>query len=72
MGEVLNRPLAGDRPCLWLDATDLKVRRGGRIVSIAAAIAIAVDTDGRREITGLGTGPSEAGDVSRTELPRAA
>ncbi len=60
VGEFLNRPLVGDWPCLWLDATYLKVRQGGRIVSIAAIIAVAVNTDGRREIIGLGTGPSEA------------
>ena len=60
VGEFLNRPLAGDWPYLWLDATYLKVRQGGRIVSIAAIIAVAVNTDGRREIIGLGTGPSEA------------
>src|SRR5258708_26475110 len=47
-------------PCLWLDATYLKVRDGGRVVSIAAIIATAVNQDGRREIIGLGLGPSEA------------
>ena len=60
VGEFLNRPLSGDWPYLWLDATYLKVRQGGRIVSIAAIIAVAVNMDGRREIIGLGTGPSEA------------
>ena len=29
----LNRPLEGDWPYLWLDATYVKVRQGGRIVS---------------------------------------
>jgi transposase-like protein len=38
----------------------LKAREGGRIVSVAAIIAMAVNTDGRREIVGLGIGPSEA------------
>jgi hypothetical protein len=56
----LERPLEGEWPYLWLDATYLKVREGGRIVSVAAIIAVAVDTDGRREIIGLGLGPSEA------------
>src|SRR5215212_1418647 len=56
----LERPLAGEWPYLWLDATYLKVREGGRIVSVAAIIAVAVDTEGRREIVGLGLGPSEA------------
>jgi transposase-like protein len=27
-----DRPLKGNWPCLWLEATDLKVRREGRIV----------------------------------------
>ncbi len=58
--EFLDRPIAGDWPYLWLDATYLKVRQGGRIVSVAAIIAMAVDTDGRREIIGLCVGPSEA------------
>src|SRR3954454_16962820 len=56
----LERPLEGEWPYLWLDATYLKVRDGGRIVSVAAIIAVAVDTEGRREIVGLGLGPSEA------------
>jgi putative transposase len=56
----LDRPIDGEWPYLWLDATYLKVRDGGRIVSVAAIIAVAVSTDGRREIVGLGIGPSEA------------
>src|SRR3954469_13474640 len=56
----LERPLGGEWPYLWLDATYLKVREGGRIVSVAAIIAVAVSTDGRREIVRLGIGPSEA------------
>jgi putative transposase len=60
VGAFLDRPLEGERPYLWLDATYLKVREGGRIVSVAAIVAVAVDTEGRREIVGLGLGPSEA------------
>ena len=56
----LDRPLEGEWPYLWLDATYLKVREGGRIVSVAAIIAVAVSTEGKREIVGLGLGPSEA------------
>ena len=56
----LGRPLEGEWPHLWLDATCLKVREGGRIVSVAAIIAVAVDTEGRREVVGLHIGPSEA------------
>ena len=53
----LERPLEGDWPYLWLDATYLKVREGGRIVSVAAIIAVAANTEGRREIVGLGHWP---------------
>jgi putative transposase len=56
----LDRPLSGDWPYLWLDATYLKQREGGRIVSVAAIIAVAVNTEGKREIVGLHIGPSEA------------
>lgn len=56
----LNRPLEGEWPYLWLDATYLKVRQCGRVVSIAAIIACGVNQDGRREILGLGLGESEA------------
>ena len=38
----------------------VQVREGGRIVSVAAIIAVAANTEGRREIVGLGIGPSEA------------
>jgi transposase-like protein len=56
----LDRPLAGEWPYLWLDATYLRQREGGRIVSVAAIIAVAVNTEGKREIVGLHIGPSEA------------
>src|SRR5215217_4786644 len=54
----LERPLEGEWPYLWLDATYLRVREGGRIVAVTAIIAVAVDAEGRREIVGLGLGPS--------------
>ena len=56
----LERPLEGEWPYLWLDATYLKVRRSGRIVSVAAIVAVAVNTDGRREVLGIAVMPSEA------------
>ena len=46
----LDRPLAGEWPYLWLDATYLKQREGGRIVSVAAIIAVAVNTVRRQGI----------------------
>ena len=48
----LDRPLEGEWPYVWLDATYVKVRRSGRIVSVAATVAVAVNTDGRREVLG--------------------
>ena len=60
MKAFLTRPMEGDWPYLWIDATYLKVRRGGRIVSVAVIIAIGVNTDGRREVLGLEIGTSEA------------
>jgi hypothetical protein len=56
----LARPLEGAWPYPWLDATYLKVREGGRIVSRAVRIAVAVNDDGKREMLGVATGPSEA------------
>jgi putative transposase len=56
----LDRPLEGDWPYLWLDATYVKVRENGRIVSIAVIVAVAVNHDGRREVLGLAIGASEA------------
>src|SRR5579863_5800813 len=56
----LNRPLEGDWPYLWLDATYIKARTGGRIVSTAVIVAVAVNGDGRREVLGMDIGPSEA------------
>ncbi len=56
----LDRPLEGDWPYLWLDATYVKTRQAGRIVSVAAIVAVAVNSKGKREVLGLATGPSEA------------
>ena len=49
VGEVLNRALTGEWPFVWLDATYLKVRQDGRIVPVAAMIAVAANPEGRRE-----------------------
>jgi len=56
----LARPLEGAWPYLWLDATYLKVRESGRIVSRAVILAVGVNEDGKREVLGIATGPSEA------------
>src|SRR5229473_2646397 len=49
----LNQPLEGDWPYLWLDATYLKGRTGGRILSTAVIVAVGVNSDGRREVLGM-------------------
>src|ERR1700743_764105 len=56
----LTRPLEGEWPYVWIDATYVKAREAGRIVSTATIIAVGVNTDGRREVLGIATGPSEA------------
>jgi transposase-like protein len=56
----LERPIEGDWPYLWIDATYVKVRQEGRIVSVAAIVATGVNSDGRREVLGLEIGASEA------------
>ena len=55
----LDRPIEGEWPYVWVDATYLKVRRGGRIVSVAVIIAVGVNSDGRREVLGVEVGTSE-------------
>ena len=56
----LDRSLEGDWPYLWLDATYVKVRQTGRIVSVAVTVAVAVNDQGRREVLGMAIGASEA------------
>ena len=56
----LHRPIEGEWPYLWLDATYVKARRDHHIVSVAVIVAMAVNTDGRREVLGMTIGNSEA------------
>lgn len=60
VGAFLDRPIEGEWPYLWIDATYVKVRQDGRIVSVAVIVAVGVNTDGRREVLGMDVGPSEA------------
>jgi len=48
----LDRPIEGAWPYLWIDATYVKVRNNGRIVSAAVIIAVGANADGRREVLG--------------------
>ena len=56
----LGRPIEGDWPYVWLDATYVKARRDHHIVSVAVIVAVGVNTDGRREVLGMTVGHSEA------------
>jgi putative transposase len=60
VGAFLNRQIEGDWPYLWIDATYVKTREAGRIVSVAVIVAVGVNTDGQREVLGLKVGASEA------------
>jgi putative transposase len=60
VGAFLNRSLEGDWPYLWIDATYVKTREAGRIVSVAVIVAVGVNTEGQREVLGLKVGASEA------------
>jgi putative transposase len=44
----LSRPIEGEWPYVWLDATYVKARRDHHIVSVAVIVAVGVNTDGRR------------------------
>jgi transposase-like protein len=55
----LSRPIEGEHPYVWLDATFHKVREAGRVVSVATVVAIGVDDQGQRRILGVQTGASE-------------
>ncbi|MDD4986992.1 MAG: IS256 family transposase [Dehalococcoidales bacterium] len=56
-----NNPLIIRYPYLWLDATYVKIREAGRVVSQAVIIAYGVTENGEREIIGLEVGPGEDG-----------
>jgi len=61
----LERPIEGDWPYVWIDATYLKVRQNGRIVSVAVTIAVGVNSDGRREVLGMPVPSSSKGRSAR-------
>jgi len=56
----LARPIEGEWPYVWLDATYVKARRDHHIVSVAVIVAVGVNSDGRREVLGMTIGHSEA------------
>jgi transposase-like protein len=60
VNNFLNRPLEGEWPYVWVDATYLEVCEAGRIIAVAVTIATGVNADSRREVLGLAIGASEA------------
>ncbi len=71
----LERPIEGEWPYLWIDATYVKVRQNHRIVSVAVIVAVGVNTDGRREVLGLDIArrrPRPSGPSSCASWPGAA
>lgn len=60
VNDFRQRPLDGNYLYLWVDATYLKVREGGRIVGRAMLIATAINTDGEKEIVGFQMGAAES------------
>ncbi len=63
-----SRPLEGEFPYVWLDATFPKVREGGRVQSMAFVIAVGVKDTGEREVLGFDLGTSEDGSFWLTFL----
>ena len=60
--EFRNRPLdGGPYTYVSMDATNLKVREGGRIVNVAVVIAVGVNAGGHREVLGFDVITSEDG-----------
>jgi putative transposase len=55
------RPLEGEFPYVFADATYIKARVRGRVVSRAVVVATGVKADGTREVLGIDIGDSEAG-----------
>lgn len=55
----LQRPIEGEHPYVWLDATFHKIREGGRVIQVATVVAVGVSEAGHRSVLGVETGPSE-------------
>jgi putative transposase len=55
------RPLEGEFPYVFADATYVKARVRGRVISRAVVVATGVRSDGGREVLGLAVGDSEDG-----------
>jgi transposase-like protein len=66
--EFRERPIEPACPYVWLDATYIKVREGGRIVSKAVLLAYGVTEHGEREVLGVDVADGEMEDAWRRFL----
>lgn len=57
--EFRNRPLEHDYLYVWLDATYIKIREGGRVLNQAFIVAVGLNDQGEREILGFTVGHAE-------------
>lgn len=62
VNDFRQRPLDSNYLYLWVDATYLKVREGGRIIGKALLIATAINSEGQKEIVGFQMGAAESYD----------
>ena len=53
------RPLVGEHPYVWVDATYHKVRVDGHVTSQATVVAVGVTNEGEWQVLGVDVGPSE-------------
>src|SRR5260370_1217193 len=54
----LDRPLEGEWPYIWLDATYVKARRDGHVVSVTVIVAVGVNGRGRQGPVATGRRPA--------------
>jgi len=59
--EWQSRPLAAVYPIVFLDALHVKMRRDGKIETVAVYIVLAVDTDGHKDVLGHWVGDGAEG-----------
>ena len=61
------RPIEGEHPYVWLDATYMKCRTGGRYASVALVTAIGMSSSGHKEFLGCACFDSES-DAAWSEV----
>ncbi|MCC7354380.1 MAG: IS256 family transposase [Anaerolineae bacterium] len=59
--EWQSRPLAAIYPILYLDALHLKLRRDGKVVTVAVYVVLGVDLEGHRDVLGHWVGDGAEG-----------